>query len=77
VFDADSGEPVPAVADALASLGVVQLPLVWEDDSHLLGVLTHGERRAIVRVGLDGRVTRASAVLAAESDHDIVFAAHP
>ena len=34
--------------------------LAWEDDHHLLATLTQGHRMCVVRIGLYGRITRAT-----------------
>ena len=58
VLDAETGDPVVAF-DGSQQAQVVGQP-AWEDDGHVLAVVQQGGRQAVLRLGLDGTVERAT-----------------
>lgn len=59
-------------------LGVVLAQPVWEDDRHLLATLVRDRQQALVRVGVDGTVTRATAwVPATTAGHAVLAGRSP
>jgi hypothetical protein len=59
--------------------GLEEQAVTWEDDDHLLMVVTQGSQQAIIRTTLDGEISRATEVaVAADADTPTYrFAAHP
>jgi hypothetical protein len=70
IFDATTGDklvelPAPGSGITLGQIG-------WDNDGTVLAVASEGHTSAIVRFGLDGRLTRATPVVDV-SDHHLGY----
>jgi hypothetical protein len=73
LLDVDSGETV-----ALVKSGLSILDWQWEDDRHLLGVVSDDDgRQVVVRVDLRGNVTRATAVVETNRGWGLILETQP
>lgn len=61
ILDADDGSRV-ALFELLGDSGAVP-DMMWEDDEHLLALVYVGDEQAILRLGVDGSMERASDIL--------------
>lgn len=77
ILEADTGAEVARVERSGPSHGPTLSRLVWEDDTHLIGTLHHDGRHVIIRVGLDGHLSRATEVAPVGDRPSYVFVAVP